>query len=104
MPSPHPISKIVRELASLGLTQAQTARQVQRTAAYISMIAKREGIDFKAGKPGPKCLDDQDAIEVPIPHWVPGALREEYADHARLYGEEAAASHVRRMKAEAARC
>lgn len=43
------------------------------------------------------------AIPVPIPKWVPASLYEDFLDVARDQGEEAAASHVRRLKAEAAR-
>lgn len=39
---------------------------------------------------------------VEVPSWVPGDLRDDYIDVARLSGEEAAASHVRRLKREAA--
>ena len=37
-----------------------------------------------------------------VPSWVPADLRDDYIDVARLSGEEAAASHVRRLKREAA--
>ena len=37
-----------------------------------------------------------------VPSWVPDDLRDDYIDVARLSGEEAAASHVRRLKREAA--
>ena len=37
-----------------------------------------------------------------VPSWVPGDLRDDYIDVARLSGDEAAASHVRRLKREAA--
>ncbi|MFZ1680635.1 MAG: hypothetical protein WAT70_06410, partial [Rhizobiaceae bacterium] len=37
-----------------------------------------------------------------VPSWVPDDLRDKYIDVARLSGEEAAASHVRRLKREAA--
>lgn len=38
------------------------------------------------------------------PLWVPKELRDDYRHLARTFGEERAASEVRRMKAEAARC
>lgn len=42
---------------------------------------------------------------VEVPRWVPRHWHDEYLDHADLYGEEAAASHCRRLKAaSAARC
>ena len=37
-----------------------------------------------------------------VPSWVPADLRDDYIDVARLSGDEAAASHVRRLKREAA--
>ena len=37
-----------------------------------------------------------------VPSWVPADLRDDYIDVARLSGEEVAASHVRRLKREAA--
>lgn len=37
-----------------------------------------------------------------VPSWVPNDLRDDYIDVARLSGEDAAASHVRRLKREAA--
>ena len=37
---------------------------------------------------------------IPIPKWVPQFLHEEYREFAVIYGEEGAASHVRRLKAE----
>ena len=37
-----------------------------------------------------------------VPSWVPDDLRDDYIDVARLSGEDAAASHVRRLKREAA--
>ena len=39
---------------------------------------------------------------VEVPAWVPNDLRDDYIDVARLSGEDAAASHVRRLKREAA--
>ena len=39
---------------------------------------------------------------VEAPAWVPNDLRDDYIDVARLSGEDAAASHVRRLKREAA--
>ena len=39
---------------------------------------------------------------VEVPAWVPNNLRDDYIDVARLSGEDAAASHVRRLKREAA--
>lgn len=39
---------------------------------------------------------------VEVPRWVPRALVDDYLDHAALYGEEAAASHVRALKREIA--
>ena len=39
---------------------------------------------------------------VEVPAWVPADLRDDYIDVARLSGEDAAASHVRRLKREAA--
>ena len=38
-----------------------------------------------------------------IPAWVPDDLREDFVDVAAMSGEEAAASHVRRLKLEAIR-
>jgi hypothetical protein len=40
----------------------------------------------------------------PVPRWVPGDLVDDFIDHARLWGEEAAASHCRRLKREAEAC
>lgn len=37
---------------------------------------------------------------IAIPLWVPERLRHEYADCALAYGEEVAASHVRKLKRE----
>lgn len=104
MASAPPIARIVEDLAEQGLTQAQTAKQVRCTAAYISMLAKRYGIEFKVrgkrGRPrGGGVPSPNNAVIVP--KWVPADLAGEYLDHAKLYGEEAAASHVRRLKAEA---
>lgn len=41
---------------------------------------------------------------VEVPRWVPGGLVDDFIDHARLWGEEAAASHCRRLKREAEAC
>ncbi len=44
------------------------------------------------------------AVVPPVPRWVPGDLVDDFIDHARLWGEEAAASHCRRLKREAEAC
>lgn len=41
-------------------------------------------------------------IRLVVPKWVPAGLRGDYLDMKTLYGEEKAASIVRRLKAEAA--
>lgn len=50
----------------------------------------------KMRRPGKRSGDN-----VAVPDWVPLGLIEDYFDLAGLYGEEAAASFVRRLKREA---
>lgn len=38
--------------------------------------------------------------KIEVPGWVPVSLHDEYCEMARASGEEAAASHCRRLKAE----
>ena len=40
--------------------------------------------------------------DVAVPRWVPADLVDEYLEYAAASGEEAAASHIRRLKREMA--
>lgn len=59
------------------------SKHTPETRAKISAALK--------GKPG-----------IALPPWVPADLVEDFCDMARLAGEEAAASHVRKLKREGA--
>jgi hypothetical protein len=64
-------------------SSAQRLRRLQADPIFVARrMAKRRGLDIE------------------IPRWVPGDLWTEFLDMAADFGEEYAASHVRKIKRE----
>jgi len=117
--TPEAIARI-RELAAAGALANAIARDLGVSPSAISEWAKWAGIRLPTrsevgrlrgadpayrarqaefGRKGARVgRPPQSDI---VPRWVPRDLKGEYIDAAILYGEEQAASIVRRMKAEA---
>jgi hypothetical protein len=55
---------------------------------------------MKAVKRSAGAVADMEKRRVPIPKWVIPEFRDEYQSVGALFGEEKAASHVRRLLAE----
>lgn len=91
---------IIRDLASRGLGMSEIAREMGLNPSTIWGACKRHSIACLKMKGGPKPRPISDLV----PTWVPECLRSEYLEIARDCGEEAAASRIRKLKAEAARC
>jgi len=89
----------VRELASEGKGKSEIGRILGLNKSTVWSICHRRGIKTLRAKPGPAS-----GSSVSIPGWVPAEFRDDYREIARDEGEEAAASAIRKLKAEAARC
>lgn len=81
----------LRRLAADGLSQAEIARVFGVSSTVIMELRRKHGISIRG--------TDRPAASI-VPHWVPKSLHAEYVERMKLYGEEGAASHVRRLKAE----
>ncbi|MFG1371517.1 hypothetical protein V5F32_05010 [Xanthobacter oligotrophicus] len=122
--TPDAVARMKR-LAEAGALTGTIARDIGVSPASIIKWAKREGVRLmtrsEAGKrraedPGERsrlaelsrrggeALKRKWGLPSIVPHWVPSDLSDDYADFAVLYGEECAASRIRRMKAEALTC
>lgn len=84
-----------RVAAGIKMANANPDVKARRAAARIKLWADpvKSAAIIAARWPG----------RAEIPKWVPEDLKPDFIDTARRLGEEAAASHVRRLKAEAAR-
>ena len=122
--TPDAIARMKR-LAEAGALTSTIARDIGVSPASIIKWAKREGVRLmtrsEAGRRraedpaerarlaeisrrGGEALKRKWGLSSIVPHWVPSDLSDDYSDFAMLYGEECAASRVRRMKAEASTC
>lgn len=102
---PHPPKVIaaVRAAAAQGMYCSMIARSLDMPNTTVRAILKREGIaTAPAGVGRPRSTVHRDGdFSVPVPGWVPPALAPDFIASARMYGEEKAASIVRRLKADA---
>lgn len=89
----------LRKLAQDGLTQSEIARALGVSNATVITHRARHGIEIRGTRK--RSIREKDRV---VPKWVPNDLRQDYIDQSKLYGEEAAASAIRKLKAEAARC
>lgn len=102
--SPETIDAI-RSAAAQGLYVGLIASTLRLPPSTVRRILKREGIDVATGRSGPKKGSKRrmSTVGVAVPGWVPRGLIPDFIANAKMYGEEKAASIVRRLKAEAAR-
>ena len=112
----HGVSVQTREAAlkALHADPEFKARHAERMKAlnadpeFKAKISKLSAARMKALNADPefkarlKAGIERHHFGVEVPAWVPNDLRDDYIDVARLSGEDAAASHVRRLKREAA--
>ena len=75
--------------------KARNADPEFRAQAAARMKALQADPDFRA-----KMKARRAHVALEVPRWVPEALVDEFLDAAALYGEEAAAALVRRLKRE----
>ena len=85
----------LRRLAADGMTQAEIARAFGVSPSTIIAQRKKHGVSIRGTVGGAPAYSART-----VPHWVPASLLDEYREWMKLYGEEAAASHVRKLKAE----
>lgn len=102
-PAPGEIVDAIRAAAAQGMHCAMIARALHLHLRSVQRIVAREGIDVVRGRPGPQngSKRRQTSSGISVPGWVPRGLASDYIASAKLYGEEKAASIVRRLKAEA---
>lgn len=80
----------IARLYEEGVPGGEIAARFGVSRSLVSVIASDAGLR-------------RHAPQVEIPRWVPSALVDDFRAIARRDGEEVAASHVRRLKAEMAR-
>jgi hypothetical protein len=98
-------------IQTIRATPARQAEQEAKEHAAVHCVPLWRGIAavwFKAVRKKAPRTDARSPSRMPkggiaIPAWVPEDLIEDYRDVAHLEGEERAASHVRKLKMEAAR-
>lgn len=87
----------LKELAKTDMRQTEVAAALGVSNPAVIRSCKVHGIVLAGKRPQAPRTSRK------IPGWVPAEFRHEYSARTRLYGEEAAASWARKMKAEAAR-
>lgn len=87
----------IRPLAEAGLTRPQIAERLGLSVNRVSSAALDAGIVIAPIHPSRKRRGSCSWI----PNWVPPTFRGDYSRLAKLYGEEGAASTIRKWKAEA---
>lgn len=103
---PHPPETVaaIRAAAAQGMHGNLIARTLRLAPNTVKTILAREKISVVTGRPGRKVgASGCHRKGVAVPGWVPSGLIPDYIAAARMYGEEKAASIVRRLKAEATR-
>lgn len=81
---------------------AQSARRIAHCASAESraVLSAAQRLSWASGRRPRKYRPSARRGDVAIPNWV-GDLAEDYYDWAIVFGEEAAATHVRRLKRDA---
>lgn len=92
-------------MALVGARRIEIARALGVTESVVDGVNRRKGLRFaqptldeKRASAASARSGLSDLPHVDVPRWVPKALRDDYRDRARTYGEEAAASFARAMK------
>jgi uncharacterized protein (DUF433 family) len=88
---------LVRPLAEAGMTRPEIAARLGLSISRVSTVAEEAGIAIAPIRGAQYKRDPRGWI----PKWVPREFVDDYRRLTKLYGEEQAASVIRKWKAEA---